>query len=176
MNPPVIFGRKTEPYPVHALPLFTYTESMSIFLNGEEVRLVHYPNGHTDGDTVVHFVNANVVHLGDDFFVGRFPFVDIDSGGNVQGLISNVASLIKTLPADVKLIPGHGPLATIADLRAYHQLLVETTKIVEDAMKAGKTLAEIKAVGLPAKYNEAGTGFIKSDMWIEIVHRSASRK
>lgn len=84
IDPPVIFGRKTDPYPAIALPIVTYSESMSIHINGEEVKLVHYPNGHTDGDTVVFFENAKVVHFGDTFFFGRFPFVDIDSGGSVQ--------------------------------------------------------------------------------------------
>ncbi len=176
IDPPVIFGRKTEPYPSHALPLVTYTETLSIHINGEEVRAVHYPNGHTDGDTVVYFTNANVVHLGDDFFVGRFPFVDLDSGGSVQGLIRNVDSLIKTLPADAKLIPGHGPLATITDLKAYHQILVETSAIVQDAMKAGKSLEDIKKAGLPEKYKDAGSGFIKTDVWIDTIHRSYSKK
>ena len=176
IDPPTIFGQKTAPYATHALPLITYTESMSIHVNGEEVKAVHYPGGHTDGDTVVFFVKANVVHLGDDFFVGRFPFVDIDSGGSVQGLINNIASLIATLPADAKLIPGHGPLATLDDLKSYHQTIVETSKIVQDAMKAGKSLDEIKKAGLPEKYKEAGTGFIKTDMWIETIHRSYSKK
>ena len=176
LDPPVIFGMKTAPYSPFALPMMTYTESMSIYLNGEEVKAVHYPSGHTDGDSVVFFKNANVVHLGDDFFVGRFPFVDLDSGGSVQGLINNVASLVATLPADAQLIPGHGPLATLDDLRSFHGMLVETSKIVQDAMKAGKTLDDINKAGLPDKYKEAGSGFIKTDQWIEIVHRSYSRK
>ena len=149
---------------------------MTIHLNGEEIKLVHYPNGHTDGDTVVFFTKANVVHFGDNFFVGRFPFVDVDSGGSVQGLINNISSLMKTIPADAKLIPGHGPLATIDDLKAYHQLLVESSKVVIDAMKKKKTLDEIKKAGLPDKFKTAGSGFIKTDMWIEIVHRSYSKK
>ncbi len=176
LDPPVIFGMKTAPYTAHALPIVTYSESMTIHLNGEEIKLVHYPNGHTDGDSVVFFVKANVVHLGDDFFVGRFPFVDIDSGGSVQGLINNIASLIKALPADAKLIPGHGPLATLDDLKAYHQTLVETSNIVQKEMKAGKSLDEIKKSGLPDKYKEAGSGFIKTDFWIETIHRSYSKK
>ncbi|MEQ1923159.1 MAG: MBL fold metallo-hydrolase [Pyrinomonadaceae bacterium] len=176
MDPPIIFGRKTEPYQSHALPIVTYTESLSVHINGEEVKAVHYPNGHTDGDTVVFFVKANVVHLGDDFFVGRFPFVDIDSGGSVQGLIRNIDSLIKSLPADAKLIPGHGPLATITDLKTYHQILVETSNIVQDAMKAGKSLDDMKKAGLPEKFKDAGSGFIKTDLWIETLHRSYSKK
>lgn len=176
LNPPVIFGQKTAPFAAHALPIVTYDQSMTIHLNGEEIKAVHYPNGHTDGDTVVFFTKANVVHLGDDFFVGRFPFVDVDSGGSVQGLINNISSLIKTLPPDAKLIPGHGPLATLDDLKAFHATIVETAKIVQDAMKKKKTLDEIKKAGLPDKYKDAGSGFIKTDMWIEIVYRSYSQK
>ena len=175
IDPPVIFGRKTEPYPSHALPIVTYTESLAIHLNGEEIRAVHFPNGHTDGDSVVFFKNANVVHLGDHFFVGKFPFVDITSGGSVQGLINNVGALIRQIPADAKLIPGHGPLATLDDLKTYHQALVETSNIVQAAMKKGTPLAEIKKAGFPEKYKDWGAGFIKSDMWIEIVHSSYSK-
>ena len=102
--------------------------------------------------------------------------MDIDSGGSVQGLINNLASLIATLPADAKLIPGHGPLATIDDLKSYHQTIVETSKLVQDEMKAGKSLDDIKKAGLPEKYKEAGSGFIKTDMWIETLHRSYSKK
>jgi cyclase len=176
LDPPVIFGQKTPPYAAHALPLVTYSQSMSLHLNGEEIKLVHYPTGHTDGDSVVHFVKANVVHLGDHFFVERFPFVDLDSGGNVQGLINNVASMISTLPADAKLIPGHGPLATMDDLKAFHRLLIDSTTFIQDAMKAGKTVDEIKKTSLPDKFKDAGSGFIKTDMWIDIVHRSYSQK
>ena len=152
IEPPVIFGQKTAPYPSHALPMITYTESMSLHFNGEEVRAVHYPSGHTDGDTVVFFMGSKVVHLGDDFFVARFPFVDIDSGGSVQGLINNVGSLINTIPADFKIIPGHGPAGTLDDLKSYHAMLVESSKIVTDAMKAGRSLDEIKKAGLPEKF------------------------
>jgi cyclase len=176
LDPPVIFGQKTPPYPSYALPLVTYSQSMSLHMNGEEIRMVHYPNGHTDGDSVIFFTKANVVHLGDDFFVGRFPFVDLDSGGSVQGVINNVASLISTIPADAKLIPGHGPLATMDDLKAFHKLLVESTTYIQDQMKAGKTLEQITAASLPDKFTEAGTGFIKTPMWIQIVHRSYSKK
>ena len=176
LDPPEIFGQKTPPYPAIALPVVTYNESMTLNINGEEVRLVHFPHGHTDGDTVVFFTKANVVHLGDDFFVGKFPFVDVWSGGSVQGLIANVAALINQIPAGAKLIPGHGPLATLDDLKAFHQMLVETSKIVEDQMKAGKTVEEIKKAGFPEKYKDWGTGFIKPDQWAELIYASYSKK
>jgi glyoxylase-like metal-dependent hydrolase (beta-lactamase superfamily II) len=175
LDPPIIFGEKTAPYQPFALPIVTYTESMTLHINGEEIRAVHYPNGHTDGDTVVFFKNANVVHLGDDFFNGFFPFVDLDSGGSVQGMINNVAALIRQIPADAKLIPGHGPLATLDDLKAFHQALVETSNIVQAGMKKGMSLDEIKKAGLPEKYKQWGSGFMKTDFWIETVYRSYSK-
>ncbi|MEO8041285.1 MAG: MBL fold metallo-hydrolase [Acidobacteriota bacterium] len=176
LDPPVIFGMKTAPYASFALPIVTYTESMSLHINGEEVRAVHFPNGHTDGDTVVFFKNANVVHLGDDFFNGFFPFVDLESGGSVQGMINNVAALIQQIPADAKLIPGHGPLATLDDLKAFHKTLIETSNLIQAEMKKGKSLDEIKKAGLPEKFKTWGSGFIKNDLWIEIVYRSYSKK
>jgi len=176
MDPPVIFGQKTAPYDSLALPILTYSESMTVHFDGEEIRAVHYPNGHTDGDTVVFFTKANVVHLGDDFFAGRFPFVDLDSGGSVQGIIANAAAILKQIPADAKLIPGHGPVSSVTDLKTYHDTLNETAMIVQDAMKKKKTLDEIKKAGLPEKYKEFGSGFIKTDAWIETVYKSYSKK
>jgi cyclase len=170
------FKSTTPASPVHAWPVITYSETLSIFINGEEVKAVHYPNGHTDGDTVVFFKGSNVVHLGDDFFAGRFPYVDLDSDGSVQGLINNIGSLLTTIPTDAKLIPGHGPVSTHADLRAYYAMLTETSQIVQDAMKAGKSLDDIKKAGLPEKFNEAGSGFIKTPQWIETVYLSYSKK
>ncbi len=176
LAPPVVFGRTTPPYPAFALPIVTYSESMSIHLNGESIRLVHYPNGHTDGDSIVFFENAKVIHFGDTYFAGRFPFVDLASGGSVQGLINNVGSLIARIPADAKLIPGHGPVSTLDDLKGYHSILVETSRIVQDAMRAGRSLDDIKKAGFPEKFKEAGSGFIKTDQWIETIHRSYSMK
>jgi glyoxylase-like metal-dependent hydrolase (beta-lactamase superfamily II) len=172
----VLFGQATPAYPSIALPVITYAESITLHFDGDEIRAVHYPSGHTDGDTVVFFKNANVVHLGDDFFAGQFPFVDLDSGGSVQGLINNLGHLITQIPADAKLIPGHGPLSTLDDLKTFRQTVIETSQIVQDAMKKKQTLDEIKKAGLPEKYKEWGSGFIKTDSWIEIVYRSYSKK
>ena len=87
--------------------MITFDESLSVHFNGEEIQAIHFPHGHTDGDTVMFFTGSNVVHMGDDFFAGRFPFVDLDSGGDVEGLIKNIDAVIRQLPADVSdLIPG----------------------------------------------------------------------
>ena len=170
------FKRTTPASPNEALPVITFDKSLSVHFNGEEIKMIHFPHGHTDGDSVIFFTNSNVVHLGDDFFVSRFPFVDLESGGDVEGLIKNIAEIIPKLPADVKIIPGHGAISTVADLKAYHRMLTETTAIVREKMKAKKTLAEIKAEGLPPEWKEWGSGFIKTDVWLETIHRSLSKK
>jgi cyclase len=167
-------GQARQPSPKVALPMITYNEGVSIYFNGEEIHAEYFPNGHTDGDTILFFTGSNVVHLGDDFFVGRFPFVDLESGGTVQGLMKNIGELIQMIPADAKLIPGHGAVSTIDDLRDYHQMLAETTLIVRKSMKEGKTLEQIKTAGLPEKFKEAGSGFIKTDVWLETIFKSHS--
>jgi glyoxylase-like metal-dependent hydrolase (beta-lactamase superfamily II) len=166
-------GREFKPLAPPGLPMITYSEGLSIYFNGEEVRAVHFPSGHTDGDTVLFFTTSNVVHLGDDFFVGKFPFVDLDSGGSVEGLAKNIGELIKMIPSDAKLIPGHGQISTLNDLKAYHQTILETTAIVREKMKT-KSLDEIKKEGFSEKYKDWGTGFIKTEAWIETIYKSYS--
>lgn len=170
------FNRTVPPSPKEALPVITFDQSLTVHFNGEEIRAIHFPNGHTDGDSVIFFTTSNVVHLGDDFFAGSFPFVDIDGGGSVEGLTKNIGELTTKIPAGAKLIPGHGPISTLDDLKAYHRMLVETTAIVRQKIEAKKTLAEIKSEGLPAEWNSWGAGFIKTDQWLELVHRSLTAK
>lgn len=169
-------GRVVQPAPKEALPVVTYDQSVSIHFNGEELRVMHYPHGHTDGDSIIFFTKSNVVHMGDDFFAGRFPFVDIDSGGSVEGLMKNVQDVISKVPADVKIIPGHGPISTLDDLKKYHRMLVETTAVVSKKMKAGKSLKEIQTEGFAEEWKEWGSGFINAERWIETIHRSMSNK
>ena len=170
------FKSTTPASPKVALPVITFDQSLTVHFNGEEIRAIHFPQGHTDGDSIIFFTKSNVVHLGDDFFSGSFPFVDLESGGSVQGLTKNIAELITKIPADAKLIPGHGPLSTLDDLKTYHRMLVETSGIVRERIAAGKTLEQIKKEGLPAEWNSWGAGFIKTDMWLEILHRDLTAK
>jgi glyoxylase-like metal-dependent hydrolase (beta-lactamase superfamily II) len=171
-----LFKSTTPASPKEALPVITFDKSLSVHFNGEEIKVIHFPQGHTDGDSIIFFTNSNVVHMGDDFFVAKFPFVDLDTGGSVQGLTKNIGDIIPKLAPDVKIIPGHGPLATVDDLKQFHNMLKETTAIVQGKMKAGKTMEQIKAEGLPAEWTSWGTGFIKTDVWLEIIYRSLSKK
>lgn len=165
-----------KPEPPAGLPVITFDNSLSVFFNGEEIRAMHVPHGHTDGDTVIYFTKANVVHMGDQFFNGMFPFVDLQSGGDVQGYADNVGTVLAKIPGDAKIIPGHGPLANFDDLKKFHTMLVTTIGIVRDKMKAGKTLDQIKAEGLPPAWDSWGQGFIKTPVWIQTIYQSFSNK
>ncbi len=162
--------------PKEALPVVTFDESTSVHINGEEIRLIYVGPGHTDGDSIIHFTKSGVFHMGDQFFNGRFPFVDLGSGGDVAGLLKNIEAALKLIPADAKIIPGHGALATKPDLEKYRDMLVETTSLVKKAIAEGKTLADVKAAGVPEKYKDWGSGFINASRWLEISYNSLSKK
>jgi glyoxylase-like metal-dependent hydrolase (beta-lactamase superfamily II) len=170
------FKRTTPAAPKEALPVVTFNQNLTVHFNGEEIRAIHYPHGHTDGDSVIFFTSSNVVHLGDNFFAGRFPFVDLESGGNVEGLTKNIGEIIGKIPEGAKLIPGHGPLSTVENLKTYHNMLLKTTDIVRQKIAAGKTLDQIKSEGVPDEWKSWGTGFITTDMWLEIVYRSLTAR
>lgn len=165
-------NRKVPAKPPEAWPLLTFEEGVTLHFNGEAIEVIHFPNGHTDGDSVVFFKGSNVVHLGDLFFSGRFPFIDLDSGGNVAGYIQNVATLLERIPEDALLIPGHGPLSTRKELATFHEMLVETSRIVRERIESGASLEEIRKAGLPERWKGWGEGFVSTDRWIEILYQS----
>jgi len=159
-----------------ALPVITFDQSASVHFNGEEIKLLHHGPGHTDGDSIIHFTGANVVHMGDQFINGGFPFIDFSSGGSVDGYIKTVTAVFEKIPADAKVIPGHGRLGTVDDLKSFHEMLVETTGLVKKAIDDGKTLDQIKTAGLPEKWKGYGGGFVNAGRWIEAIHREATKK
>jgi glyoxylase-like metal-dependent hydrolase (beta-lactamase superfamily II) len=166
------FKRTTPASPKEALPVVTFDHAVSVFFNGEEIKVVHFPHSHTDGDSIVYFTNSNVIHMGDNFFNPRFPVVDLEAGGNVVGMAKTVGEVISSLPQGVKIIAGHGPLSDAEGLKAFHRMLVETTDIVRKKKKAGKSLEKIKAEGLPPEWKSWGDGYIKTDLWLELVYNS----
>ncbi|HLL01770.1 MAG TPA: MBL fold metallo-hydrolase [Myxococcaceae bacterium] len=166
-----VFGNPVAPLPKEGLPVITYDTSMSLFFNGEEIRLTHLPSGHTDGDTLVHFTTSNVLHTGDQFIVDMFPFFDMENGGSVEGFQRNLEKLLQTLPAGVKIIPGHGPLAGKAELERMVAMLKETTTLVRSQRDAGKTLEQVVAQGVPEKYKSWGGAFIKEAQYLEFLYK-----
>src|SRR2546425_1047455 len=133
-----------KPQPKGALPIITFDHDVTVHLNGEDIRALHFPAGHTDGDSVIYFPKSNVVHMGDDFVTYGFPFIDIDGGGSIDGMIDGVEKAVAQLPADVKVIPGHGAISNLDDVRAYVKMLKDTRAFVVDALKKTMTLAQMK--------------------------------
>ena len=171
-TPQEVRGNVFEPLPEKGLPVITFGDSLSIWFDGEEIRAIHLPRGHTDGDVAVWFTGSNVIHMGDQFFNGLFPFVDLESGGDVEGYARNVAAVLERVPEDAKVIPGHGELGDVEDLREFHRMLVETIAWVRDGIEDGKDLDALKAEGVPARWADWAWRFIFEDDWIGIVHAS----
>jgi cyclase len=153
-----------------ALPVVTYADGLKLHLNGEEVRVMHMPAGHTDGDSIVHWTKSNVIHMGDLFFLRMsFPFVDASSGGNVRGIVAAADKVLAIADDQTKIIPGHGPVATKADLQLYRNMVAEIIAKVESGIKAGKTLEQIKAERPADGYGVNPNGFITADKFVETV-------
>ena len=169
-----VLGNEIKPAPKDALPIITFDHDVTIHLNGEDIKALHFPSGHTDGDSVIYFTQSNVVHMGDDFFSGTFPFIDLDSGGSIKGLILAVDAVIAQSKPDTKFIPGHGPLATLDDLRAYGSMLRDCEGIVEDGIRHGKTLDQLKQEKVLARYDKWGKGFISTDRFLETLFHDLS--
>ncbi len=169
-----IMGRQ-ESYPAapkEALPVITFDQGLSLFFNGEEIRLTHMPSGHTDGDVVVHFTGSNVMHLGDLFTGDKFPYIDLENGGSLEGCLRNVEQLLRTLPAGVKIMSGHRAVMGRADLELFARMLRDTVTLVKGALAAGKTLEQVKAEGMPAEYATWGDAFVKTDAWLTLAYQS----
>ena len=152
------------------LPVVTFLDRLRLHFNGDEIDVIHLPRGHTDGDSIVWFKDSGVVHLGDHFFNGRFPFVDVPNGGSVDGLLANLGTVIDMLPADTRVIPGHGPLASVADVAEAIAVIRESQAMVREAAAAG-TVDDLKRDGFE-QWDEWGAGFINTERWIDIVIES----
>ena len=163
---------KTNAVPAE-LPVVTFEKDLSLHFNGEEVRILAFQPGHTDGDAVVYFTQSKVLSFGDQFVNGRFPFVDIANGGTVKGYLKNIDAILAWLPADAKIVPGHGKLSTVADLKAARDFVAESIAVVERDIAAGKTVDQIKAnPEFLEKYKEWNNG----GRWLEAVYKSLSAK
>jgi len=169
------FERATPASPAKALPVVTFNDSVSFFLNGDEVRGVHVANAHTDGDVFIHFRKANVIHAGDVFFAGRYPFIDLDSGGSVAGMIAAVDRMLELADGGTKIIPGHGDVTDEAGLVAYREMLAATSARVSELAKAGKSVDEVLAAKPTAEFDAKLTWtFITPERYVRILYRDAT--
>ena len=157
-------------FPEHALPMVTYSEAASIHFNGEEVALIHTGHSHTDGDTMVRFTESDVIHMGDNLFNGMFPYIDLNAGGSVEGFIATTRSVIEMSSGDTKIIPGHGKLASRADLRRNLRMLTSTRDAVKAQIDSGMSLEEIVAAGVAEEFKGYSWGFINEERWLTTLY------
>jgi cyclase len=161
-----------KPVPKDALPIITFDHDVTVHLNGEDIRALYFPAGHTDGDSIIFFPKSNVVHMGDDFVTYGFPFIDVDAGGSINGMIDGVEKVIAQVPPDVKIIPGHGPVSTIDDVKAYLGMLKDTRDVVQKALKDGKTLDQMKQAKLLEPWKKYSGDFVSEDVFLETLYNS----
>lgn len=155
-----------------SFPHLVFRDSILVHFNGEDIRIFHLPNGHTDNDVFVYFTRSGVIHMGDTYFNGMFPAVYKESGGNVVQLITNLEYILTQLPENTKVIPGHGELATKAGLVAYVAMLKETVAIVQAAIRSGQSLQQMQQQKVLAKYNYLGEGGAQStDEYLAMLYK-----
>jgi glyoxylase-like metal-dependent hydrolase (beta-lactamase superfamily II) len=172
-----VFNRRTPASPAGALPVVTFTDSVTFHINGDDLVAYHVPPAHTDGDAVIHFTKADVVHMGDTFFNGGYPFVDVSSGGNVNGVIGIADRVLAACAPTTIIIPGHGPVADCAALKRYRDVVASVRDRVQAQMAQGRTLEQIRAAKPSAEFDATwGRGFIRPDVFVELVWRSLGGK
>lgn len=163
-----LFKSKVPASPKDALPVVTFSSDVTFHLNGDEIHGFHVPKAHTDGDTIIHFRKSNVIHMGDTFFNGLYPFIDVSSGGNPDGVIAAADRVLALANDATKIIPGHGPVCNKADLKVYRDMLSTVTGRVKALLKQGKTPDEIKAAKPSAEFDEKwGKAFLPPSSFID---------
>jgi cyclase len=167
---------EAKPQPKDALPILTFDHDMTVHLNGEDIRALHFPSGHTDGDSIIFFPTSNVVHMGDDFVRYGFPFIDLASGGSVEGMIAAMEEVLPKLPPNVKVIPGHGTISNLDDVRDYVKMLKETRAAVEKGVKSGKTLDQLKQEKVLEPWKKWSGDYISSDIFVETLYNDLAGK
>lgn len=165
-----------KPQPKDALPILTFDHDVTVHLNGEDIRALHFPSGHTDGDSIIFFPKSNVVHMGDDFVRYGFPFIDLAAGGSVQGMVAAMEEVLPKLPADVKVIPGHGAISNVDDVREYAKMLKETSAVVAKGIQQGKTLDQLKQEKVLEPWKKWNNEFVTSDIFIETLYNDQTGK
>lgn len=165
------FNMKMEAVAPAGLPVVTFSEDISFHLNGDTVHAVHVPHSHTDGDAIIHFSAANVIHGGDIIFSGFYPFIDVTHGGSIKGMINGVKLIMSLSDETTKIIPGHGSLTNKAELANYLTMLETAYERLRKLKADGKTAREaIDAKPLADLEEEWGDGLFNGDKWIEIIY------
>lgn len=170
------FDSKIPPANKEALPIVTFTKDVTFHMNGDDIEVFHVKNAHTDGDALIYFKKAGVIHMGDTFFNGIYPYIDAHAGGGIDGMI-RVADMVLTMGGDdLKIIPGHGPMATKKDLKAFRDMLAKVRENMKPLVAGHKSLEQIQAAKPTAEFDETwGKGFLSPDKWVALLVNDLSR-
>jgi glyoxylase-like metal-dependent hydrolase (beta-lactamase superfamily II) len=167
------FNSETPPSPDAALPVITFDNTATFYLNGQTIKAMHVPPAHTDGDSILIFEEANVMHLGDVFFNGMYPFIDINSGGSIAGMLEAIELIMPLLNEETKIIPGHGPAADVDDLRSYQSMLSLVSARIQVLINEGKTKEQVVALRPSFNFDEDwGWQFLPGDKWVGLIYDS----
>jgi glyoxylase-like metal-dependent hydrolase (beta-lactamase superfamily II) len=168
-----LIGRSQQA-PPDALPAITFSEAANFHWNGENIRTFHVEHAHTDGDVIVHFTRANVFHMGDTFFNGSYPFVDMESGGNVNGVIAAADRVLELANAETRIIPGHGDVGGPAELRAYRSMLMTVRDRVRELIAQGRSEDEVVLAGVTSSFGTSWSG--NAERFVRAAYQSLARR
>jgi glyoxylase-like metal-dependent hydrolase (beta-lactamase superfamily II) len=175
MKEQTLWKKQHPPLARQGWPTLTFDRQLVLHLNGETVRIAHFPHGHTDGDTVVFFQESKVVSMGDLYFAGMYPIFHSEHEGSLQGYLDNIETVLKEIPSDAKIVPGHGPLSTKPDLEKYRTMIQTSIATVKQGIRSGLTLEQIQKNGLPKECEPYSHGYLSTDRWIELLYRSLKK-
>ena len=166
-----VFNQRVPASPTGALPVVTFTDAVTFYLNGDSINVFHVAPAHTDGDAIIWFRRANVIHMGDTFFNGRYPLIDLSSGGSIDGMVGAADRVLAVADANTKIIPGHGPLGDRAALQAYRTMLATIRDRIRQAVTAGRTLEQVQAAKPTAEFDAVwGSGRITPTLFVEMLY------
>jgi cyclase len=169
----IFFDETTPTWPQDSLPIITFNDRVTLHLNGEEVTAIHVPRGHTDGDSIVHFPDSNVIHMGDIFFNGLYPFIDLDGGGSIQGTIAAVELGIGLADDETQIIPGHGPMSDLSGMQEYLAFLTSARDKVQAVIDQGMSLEQAVAAKPTAEWDDIlGKIWITPEQWVTFIYNS----
>jgi len=172
-----VMNRKVPPSPEPALPVITFTDSIAFHVNGDDLEIVHVDPAHTDGDSIVYFKKANVLHMGDTFFSNGYPYIDLGSGGSVDGYVKAADRALAIAQPTTKIIPGHGPVVDREKLRVFRDMIATIRDRIKKLAAAGKTLEQVQAAKPTAEFDATwGGAFIKPTVLVETVYKEVAKK
>ena len=172
----IVRGEKRLASPEEALPVITFSEDMQFYMNKEPILITHVHNAHTDGDVLVYFVNSNVLHVGDAYFQGKFPYIDIDSGGSIDGYIKGVKTIMRITDTTTKIIPGHGKVTTKEELKEYLEMLEDLKTQIFKEIEKGASLKDVKNNAKITEKYKGYNGWITEDKIKEAIYKSLKIK